>query len=206
MLQVAEVEKKLTQYSPDADVALVQRAYKFAAAAHKGQERASGEPYVQHSLEVADILADLHLDATSLAAALLHDVPEDTQVTLEDVRAQFGDEDWDFVRTFVALHLEEGAQFLVGRRINCLLSGEFCQKDTRDVRIQPGKQVDGHGKVGLQASFQLVDGLRAMFDQLRAASTGGLQFTRQRAIVGQRWIQISILAQNISQQTGVVGI
>ncbi len=92
MLEVAEVEQKLTQYSPDADVALVRRAYTFAAAAHKDQERASGEPYVQHALAVADILADLHLDATSLAAAFLHDVPEDTQVTLEDVRAQFGDE------------------------------------------------------------------------------------------------------------------
>jgi RelA/SpoT family (p)ppGpp synthetase len=91
-IQLAEVEQKLSEYAPDADVALVRRAYDFAATAHKGQARASGEPYVQHSLAVADILAGLRLDPVSLAAALLHDVPEDTKCTLEDVRAQFGDE------------------------------------------------------------------------------------------------------------------
>jgi len=89
---IEELVQKLKQYSPDADVDLVQRAYETAARAHEGQTRASGEPYVYHSVAVADILANLHLDATPLAAALLHDVPEDTPVTLEDLRAQFGDE------------------------------------------------------------------------------------------------------------------
>ena len=89
---IEELVQKLKQYSPDADVDLVQRAYETAARAHEGQTRASGEPYVYHSVAVADILANLHLDATPLAAALLHDVPEDTLVTLEDLRAQFGDE------------------------------------------------------------------------------------------------------------------
>lgn len=92
MEAIEELVQKLKQYSPDADVDLVQRAYETAARAHEGQTRASGEPYVYHSVAVADILATLHLDATPLAAALLHDVPEDTLVTLEDLRAQFGDE------------------------------------------------------------------------------------------------------------------
>jgi len=92
MPQIEEVEHKLTQYSPDADVGLLRRASEVAASAHAGQTRKSGEPYIYHSLAVADILADLHLDATTLAAALLHDVPEDTSVTLEDLQAQFGDE------------------------------------------------------------------------------------------------------------------
>ena len=92
MPQIEEVEHKLTQYSPDADVVLLRRASEVAASAHAGQTRKSGEPYIYHSLAVADILADLHLDATTLAAALLHDVPEDTSVTLEDLQAQFGDE------------------------------------------------------------------------------------------------------------------
>ncbi len=92
MPQIEEVEHKLTQYSPDADVGLLRRAYEVATSAHAGQTRKSGEPYIYHSLAVSDILADLHLDATTLAAALLHDVPEDTSVTLEDLRAQFGDE------------------------------------------------------------------------------------------------------------------
>ncbi len=92
MVELSEVVQKLTKYAPDADVDLVRRAYRVAAEAHKGQTRRSGEPYVSHVLEVADILADLHLDDLTLAAALLHDVPEDTAVTLDDLRAQFGDE------------------------------------------------------------------------------------------------------------------
>ncbi|UCC76258.1 MAG: bifunctional (p)ppGpp synthetase/guanosine-3',5'-bis(diphosphate) 3'-pyrophosphohydrolase [Anaerolineales bacterium] len=84
--------QQLKQYAPDADVALVQRAYEFAARAHDGQTRKSGEPYVTHSVAVAQILADLQLDATPLAAALLHDVPEDTTLTLDDLQTEFGAE------------------------------------------------------------------------------------------------------------------
>jgi len=83
---------KIKAYAPDADFDLVQRAYEVAARAHASQTRATGEPYVAHAVAVADILADLQLDAEPLAAALLHDVPEDTTVTLEEVRDQFGDE------------------------------------------------------------------------------------------------------------------
>ena len=92
MAQVEELVRKLKTYAPDADVGLVQRAYEVAARAHAGQTRTSGEPYISHPIAVAATLADLHLDVVSLAAALLHDVPEDTSVTLEEVRDQFGDE------------------------------------------------------------------------------------------------------------------
>jgi GTP pyrophosphokinase len=89
---VQEIEQKLLKYAPNADIGLVQRAYGVAEKAHEGQTRKSGEPYVHHSLAAADILADLHLDAITIAAALLHDVPEDTTVTLDEVQGQFGDE------------------------------------------------------------------------------------------------------------------
>lgn len=92
MGETAELVKKLKTYAPDADVDLVRRAYEMAVRAHAGQMRASGESYVSHPSAVADILADLHLDATTVAAALLHDVPEDTPLTLEDVQNEFGDE------------------------------------------------------------------------------------------------------------------
>jgi GTP pyrophosphokinase len=75
---------------PDRD--LIQRAYELAATAHEGQPRASGEPYIQHSLAVAKILGDLHLDPVVIAAALLHDVVEDTGFTIEDIQKEFGDE------------------------------------------------------------------------------------------------------------------
>lgn len=90
--QVNQIIQKLKQYAPDANTDLIQRAYQVAAQAHAGQMRASGEAYISHSVAVADILADLHLDVMSLVAALLHDVPEDTLVTLQDVQAQFGAE------------------------------------------------------------------------------------------------------------------
>ena len=74
------------------DRELIERAYELAEVAHSGQKRASGEPYLQHSLTVAQILADLRLDSATIAAGLLHDVVEDSIVTVEDLRQDFGDE------------------------------------------------------------------------------------------------------------------
>jgi GTP pyrophosphokinase len=74
-----------------AEIALLRRACGFAAAAHTGQLRASGEPYVSHAFAVARILADLELDHEAVAAAILHDVVEDTAVTLVDIKREFGE-------------------------------------------------------------------------------------------------------------------
>jgi GTP pyrophosphokinase len=77
---------------PRADTALITRAYEVARAAHEGQVRRSGDPYIQHPLAVAKILAELGLDDVTLSAALLHDSVEDTGVTLEQVAGEFGDD------------------------------------------------------------------------------------------------------------------
>ncbi len=69
---------------------VIRRACLMAQKAHQGQKRASGEPYIQHSLAVANILADLRLDHETIAAAVLHDVPEDTEVTLKEIEREFG--------------------------------------------------------------------------------------------------------------------
>jgi GTP pyrophosphokinase len=74
------------------DIDLIRRAYDLATVAHADQERASGEPYIVHSLAVAQRLAELHLDPATIAAGLLHDVVEDTIVTIEDLRQDFGQE------------------------------------------------------------------------------------------------------------------
>ncbi len=81
---------RIAGHLPPPDRELVQRAYERAAAAHRGQRRLSGEDYVEHPLQVASILADLRLDASTLAAALLHDTVEDTALTLRQVTAEFG--------------------------------------------------------------------------------------------------------------------
>ena len=84
--------KKITQTRPAEDLEMLRRAYQFSARYHLRQVRMSGEPYLSHPLEVAHILADLRLDVPTITTALLHDVVEDTGVTLDEIRTQFGDE------------------------------------------------------------------------------------------------------------------
>ncbi|RDG35110.1 RelA/SpoT family protein, partial [Streptomyces corynorhini] len=79
-------------HHPDADLAVLRRAYLLAEASHRGQFRKSGEPYITHPLAVTLILAELGAETTTLTASLLHDTVEDTDVTLDQVRAEFGDE------------------------------------------------------------------------------------------------------------------
>jgi guanosine-3',5'-bis(diphosphate) 3'-pyrophosphohydrolase len=84
--------KTVRTHHPKADVALIERAYAAAEKAHSGQKRKSGEPYITHPVAVAQILADLGIGSKTIAAALLHDTVEDTDYTLDMVRADFGDE------------------------------------------------------------------------------------------------------------------
>lgn len=87
-----DLVRKIRKYNPQADLTLVEKAYHKAAAAHADQLRQSGEPYITHPLAVAYILAQLELDLVTIAAALLHDVVEDTGVSLEEIRQEFGEE------------------------------------------------------------------------------------------------------------------
>jgi len=92
MIRIEDVIEKVERNRPDPDIDLIRRAYFFSAMHHRGQKRASGEPYLVHPLEVADILADMRLDETSVSTGLLHDVVEDTLVDLDTIRDYFGDE------------------------------------------------------------------------------------------------------------------
>ncbi len=97
MIRFDDILEKVSPYISEKDVLVLQKAYVFAARAHKGQVRRSGEPYLSHPLEVASYLADMHLDKTTLVAALLHDVLEDTDVTAAEIRETFGKEAADLV-------------------------------------------------------------------------------------------------------------
>ncbi|MFZ2632361.1 MAG: bifunctional (p)ppGpp synthetase/guanosine-3',5'-bis(diphosphate) 3'-pyrophosphohydrolase [Desulfosalsimonadaceae bacterium] len=90
MIRITDILDTITDYFPEADVDIVERAYIFSAKVHDGQLRLSGEPYLSHPLEVASILADMRLDTTSIACGLLHDVVEDTHATIEDIENMFG--------------------------------------------------------------------------------------------------------------------
>ena len=87
--QYERLEKTVRDYNPQADFGLIRGAYEFAEKEHRGQLRKSGEPYIIHPIAVAQIIAELKLDSESLAAALLHDVIEDTPATHEDVARLF---------------------------------------------------------------------------------------------------------------------
>jgi guanosine-3',5'-bis(diphosphate) 3'-pyrophosphohydrolase len=89
-MEVNELMKQASSYLPDDKVALVKAAYEFAARAHQGQVRKTGEPYLEHPLATAMFLAEFNLDAETLAAALLHDVPEDCGVSLDEIEFNFG--------------------------------------------------------------------------------------------------------------------
>src|SRR5262244_3375521 len=90
--RLAELLEKLKKSRPSDDPWLVRRAYEIAAERHRDQLRRSGEPYLTHLLEVAHILADMRMDATTLSAALLHDVIEDTEFPVSRIQERFGDE------------------------------------------------------------------------------------------------------------------
>ncbi|MBI2833519.1 MAG: bifunctional (p)ppGpp synthetase/guanosine-3',5'-bis(diphosphate) 3'-pyrophosphohydrolase, partial [Acidobacteria bacterium] len=92
MIRFEDLVEKVRANMPDADIELLRRAYVFSAFEHKGQVRHSGEPYLVHPLEVANMLADMKLDVAAVAAGLLHDVVEDTLTTIERIRELFGEE------------------------------------------------------------------------------------------------------------------
>jgi GTP pyrophosphokinase len=92
MIRFEDVVRTVERYHPDADIDLLRRAYIFSAREHKDQVRQSGEPYLIHPLSVAQILASLKLDVTTVATGLLHDVVEDTLTTIDTIREYFGPE------------------------------------------------------------------------------------------------------------------
>lgn len=84
--------KEIKSYNPEADADLIWRAYIFSQNAHQNQKRYSGQPYLSHPLEVADILVDLNMDVITIAAGLLHDVLEDTHSSFDELKNEFGEE------------------------------------------------------------------------------------------------------------------
>jgi len=92
VIRLDDILEKVQSYGSEADLARIRKAWVFANKYHRGQLRKSGAPYLGHPVEVADILADLRMDSTAIAAAVLHDTVEDTAATIEQLQELFGDE------------------------------------------------------------------------------------------------------------------
>ena len=96
-LTIQDLLDEVRQYNPQADCDLITKAYETARDAHEGQNRYSGDPYIVHPLAVAMILAQMHMDQSTIIAGLLHDVIEDTSLTYDDIKESFGEEVADLV-------------------------------------------------------------------------------------------------------------
>ena len=92
MTQLQTLIDEIPKYQPGADLAVLERAYQFSERSHRGQQRASGEPYLSHPLQVASLLVDFKMDVTTVTAGLLHDVLEDTGATKAELEREFGKE------------------------------------------------------------------------------------------------------------------
>lgn len=92
MVRIEDIIERVASYNPSADTEVIKRAYVFSGMVHQGQTRLSGEPYLTHPLEVAEILTDLKMDSSVVATGLLHDTVEDTHTTLEKIEESFGAE------------------------------------------------------------------------------------------------------------------
>lgn len=92
MADIESIVDRVRKYNPEADIELIRNAYEFASEAHADQYRLTGEPYITHPVATASILADLEMDSASIAAALLHDVVEDQDISIDTLRSRFGPE------------------------------------------------------------------------------------------------------------------
>lgn len=97
-MTIERIIKKFKDNNPDVNTDILNKAFEFAKEAHEGQTRKSGEPYISHPLHTAYTLAEIRADLATVAAGILHDVPEDTDRTLEEVEMEFGSDIADLVR------------------------------------------------------------------------------------------------------------
>ncbi len=140
MIRINEIKDKIYKNNPNQALDVIDKAYIYSAKIHAGQIRLSGEPYLSHPLEVANILADMNLDAVSIASGLLHDVIEDSHTTKEDIKETFGDE---------ICHIVEGVT-----KISVLKSDKFATVQA--------KQAESLRKM----IFAMADDIRVIFIKL----------------------------------------
>src|SRR6056297_815795 len=100
---IDQIIEKVKKNDPDIDTDQLVLAYDFANKAHEGQLRRSGEPYIQHSLHTALLLAQMKADLSTVTAGILHDVPEDTECTLEEIKKEFGYEIYTLIKGITKL-------------------------------------------------------------------------------------------------------
>jgi len=141
-LRQYELVDKVRAYDPSVDESLLNKAYIFSVKAHGTQMRHSGDPYYAHPIEVAGILAGLHLDVASICTALLHDVLEDTEVTFEELSNEFTPEIAELVKGVTKLGSVELSANATKERVQAENFQKFVLAISRDVRVLLVKMCD----------------------------------------------------------------
>ncbi len=170
---------------PDLDLEPLHKAYRFASLQHAGQHRLSGEPYVTHPVQVASILADLDMDVPTLIAGLLHDVAEDCNVNLDEIRGEFGDEVAYLVDGVTKLHLiEPGAE----RNIDEQQSPDYTDRRRRQQEIN--RQANNLRKIFLAMASDLRVMVIKLADRLHNMQTLDVMPEAKRSKIAMETLQI----------------
>jgi GTP diphosphokinase / guanosine-3',5'-bis(diphosphate) 3'-diphosphatase len=200
MSEIAEFTRHLGNYLPAPEIALVERAFEFSESAHRGQFRKSGEPYITHPLAVASILSQWRLDAHGLAAALLHDVMEDTTVTKAEIELSFGKPVADMVdgvskldqiefRSSEEAQAENFRKMLLAmakdvRVILIKLADRLHNMRTLDAMARPHRRRIAHETVDIYAPIANRLGLNALYLELQDLAFKHLYPMRYRVLAG----------------------
>ena len=132
MVTIEEIIKNIKNYNPNADFNLVRKAYILASKFHQGQKRSGGEDFIEHPVEVANILLDMHADVSTICAAFLHDAAEDTQFKIEDVKREFGNEIASLVE---GVSKKMKVKFTTGEEYGAENIRKILFATTKDVRV-----------------------------------------------------------------------
>ncbi len=138
-MDIDKLLNRIREYNPNADIKLIKKSYDVALKAHKGQKRESGEPYISHPLNVAKILTELKADSATISAALLHDVVEDTNVSMDKIKKDFGEEVATIVEGLTKIdkiHFETKEDYSAENLRKVLLA------TTKDIRVMLVKLAD----------------------------------------------------------------
>jgi len=134
-----EINEELLSYIPNANVAIIEKAYHMAKDAHKGQKRKSGKPYIVHPLGVAKLLLEIRVSSVAIVAALLHDVVEESMITLEDIKKEFGSEIMSLVESVTKLDKIERANY---ENYNAENLRKIILATSKDIRVMLVKLAD----------------------------------------------------------------
>ncbi len=179
-MSIKSLVNQIQAYNPDAEVELLERCYRFAQEAHEGQQRKSGEPYFTHCVKTAEILAELRLDTHTICAGLMHDVLEDTDITRQEMKVQFGANITNLVEGVTKI-----GQYKLG-----IASQTSKTKSTVEHRVHRKRQAETYRKLLLATAEDMRVILIKLADRLHNMETLGFLSSEKCQRVAKETLEI----------------